>query len=59
MIPDSADPAEVERVRTAQGARVKELTDEPNLRAKVLDTLPTRKWHTLEITGAPGEPHPG
>lgn len=26
MTPDSADPAEVDRVRTAQGARVKELT---------------------------------
>ena len=26
VIPDSADPAEVDRVRTAQGARVKELT---------------------------------
>src|SRR5258707_22368 len=26
VIPDSADPAEVDRVRTAQGTRVKELT---------------------------------
>jgi muconolactone D-isomerase len=80
VIPDNADPAEVDRVRTAQGARVKELTaagyvlrlwrratdgttialccaaDEAELRAKVLDTLPTHKWHTLEITEL--RPHP-
>jgi muconolactone delta-isomerase len=73
-IPESADPAEVDRVRTAQGARVKELTaagyilrlwkraadgttialcratDETGLRAKVFDTLPAHKWHTIEIT---------
>jgi muconolactone D-isomerase len=80
VIPESADPAEVDRVRTAQGARVKELTaagyilrlwkraadgttialcratDETDLRAKVFDTLPTYKWHTLEITEL--RPHP-
>jgi muconolactone delta-isomerase len=80
VIPDSADPAEVDRVRTAQGVRVKELiaagyvlrlwrraadgttialchaTDETDLRAKVLDTLPTHKWQTLEITEL--RPHP-
>ena len=79
VIPDSADPAEVDRVRTAQGARVKELTaagyvlrlwkpaadgttialcsaaDETDLRA-ALDTLPTHKWHTLDVTEL--RPHP-
>ena len=79
VIPDSADPAEIDRVRTAQGARVKELTaagyvrrlwkpatngttialcratDETDLRA-ALDTLPTHKWHKLEVTEL--LPHP-
>jgi muconolactone delta-isomerase len=79
-IPGSTDPAEVDQVRTAQGARVKELAaagyvlrlwksaadettialcraaDETDLRARALDTLPTHKWHTLEVTEL--RPHP-